>query len=583
MKRMVSVWLPAWSLERLQREHPQCVPRDMPFALVQSGQRGIRITAVNAKAAREGVRPGLSLADARASLPQLASRPAEPDKDDRALRALSQWCGRYGPARNTDASDGIWIDITGVAHLFSGEALLLADLCGRLQRFGITARAAAADTFGAAHALARFAPRASSHNTAHDIFIAPPGCVRRHLSRLPVGALRLNADDTITLRRLGLATIGQLYDLPRTSVERRFRARKAFAAVLERLDMALGAKPEPKRALREPPILHVQRSWPDPLISAETIEAETGRLAEDLAAALDAAGLGCSAARLSLYRADGTVSETMIATSQPTRNAAHLMRLFREKFGAIDAGFGIDIAAMEAVRASGIETSQGALTAADSTALTADPAHLVDRLTNRLGALSVRCLAPRETHIPERAQTLVPALSIRRDVHIASSDERAREPRLWPQPRHGLAPRPLMLLPRPERIDVMAEIPEGAPMHFKWRRLSHRVVRADGPERIAPEWWRTVAPQTLASRGPARENSSVENVTNGDDINMSVGDSLGTLLPRPKLPRTRDYYRLEVNAGGIYWVFRAGLYSREDDVEASCGAPPRWYVHGVFA
>ena len=174
MRRIVSVWLPLWPIERMRRARPAAVPHDAPLALVETGARGIRITAVNAHAAAEGVHAGQSLADARAGLPQLLSRPAEPRRDRVALLQLARWCGRYGPSRNADGADGIWIDTTGVAHLYGGEARLLDDLCSRLARFGLTARAGLADTLGAAHALARFgAPQAPAWSSL------PPARPRR--------------------------------------------------------------------------------------------------------------------------------------------------------------------------------------------------------------------------------------------------------------------------------------------------------------------------------------------------------------------------------------------------------------------
>ena len=112
----------------MARATPAAVPADLPLALIEPGSHGIRITALNVKAARDGVRVGQALTDARAALPALLSRPAEPRRDRAALQKLARWCGRYGPNRNIDGADGLWIDVTGVAHLHGGEARLLDDL-----------------------------------------------------------------------------------------------------------------------------------------------------------------------------------------------------------------------------------------------------------------------------------------------------------------------------------------------------------------------------------------------------------------------------------------------------------------------
>jgi protein ImuB len=515
MRRIVSVWFPLWQIERLRRAAPAAAPDDTALALVESGSHGIRITAVNAKAAADGVRVGQALADARAALPALASRPAEPHCDRAALLKLARWCGRYGPNRNVDGPDGIWIDITGVAHLYGGEERLLEDLSSRLSDFGLTARVGLSDTLGAAHALARFAvPPALALSGEAEARIAP----------LPVEALRLTPETASLLKRLGLRRIGQLYRLPRAALQRRFRSSAIAEAVLARLDQALGAKSEPCRPLTEPPALFVQRSWPDPLISAETLEAETAQLATELCAVLDARGLGARRICLSLYRADGTVADVSTGMSFPCREPEHLMALLKEKLGALDVGFGVDVLVLAAEHVERKDVHQTVLGHHLNGSVHADPALLVDRLTNRLGSARVSRLNARASHIPERAEVRTPALS-----------ECFRKKEATPSRRSG-PPRPPFLLTAPEPIRVIADIPEGPPARFTWRRVDHRVVRAQGPERLAPEWWREI---------------------------------------KTEKSRTRDYYRIEDEGGAGYWVFREGFYDRDE-------APPRWFVHGLF-
>jgi protein ImuB len=522
----------------MSRATPAAVPSDLPLALVEPGTHGIRITAVNAKAAAEGVRVGQALTDARAALPALLSRPAEPRRDRVALMKLARWCGRYGPARNVDGADGLWIDVTGVAHLHGGEERLLEDLLGKLSRFGLTAQAGLADTFGAAHALARFAPPrrvpSSEGETSwrYDFAstIAPAGATELRLGPLPVEALRFAPEAVLLLKRLGLRRIGQLYRLPRSAIERRFRSSEAAEAVLRRLDQALGVKSEPLPALIEPPALYVQRAFPDPLISSASLEAETERLAVELCASLEARGLGARRVHLSLYRADGTVGEARAGMSFPCRTPEHLLALLKEKLEALDAGFGVDILVLSAVQVERRDTPQAALGARLSGAARSDPALLVDRLANHLGAGRVSRLEPRASHIPERAEARMPAL---RD----SAPARGKGQPPWPiGPAAPAAPRPPLLLSAPEPIRVVAEVPEGPPARFTWRRVERRVVRFQGPQRIAPEWWREIGTKTS---------------------------------------RTRDYYRIEDEGGAGYWVYREGLYGRDEE-------PPTWFLHGLF-
>lgn len=520
------------------------MPLEQPFALVEKGPRGLAVTAVNACAHAAGVRPGQPLADVRAALPGLAVHPAATARDATALVGLARWLGRYGPGHNIDGADTAWVDITGAAHLFGGEAALLAGLVDRLARLGITARAGLADTHGAAHALARFRTSPSAPWT-----LAPAQDTTPALAPLPVAALRLDQETVRLLDRLGLKRIGSLYGLPRAALERRFRAppgpgggsrRTAAArglhsaeaaAVLMRLDQALGRLAEPRAGLAPPPDSLVRLAFAEPLISAAGIAAALAHLARDLATGLAAAGQGARAFRLALYRTDATVAQVAIATSVPCRDAGHICRLLAPRLDDLDAGLGIDLATLEADRLEPLAATQAGL--ADDTDTAARTDLLVDRLAGRLGAACVLRLAPGASHIPERSQTARPALAgVVPMLPAVSRSARAAV---------ASPPRPPLLLARPEPVDVVAEVPDGAPARLVWRRLARRIVRTEGPERIAPEWWRAPG------------------------------------LDPEELPGIRDYYRLEDTSGAGYWVFRDGLYA------ADAGPPPRWLLHGLWA
>jgi protein ImuB len=556
MKRFVSVWLPAWPIERFARTSPAAVSPSAPLALVEDQGQARVVTAVTGAALRQGVRPGMALSDARAILPGLLVRAADPLSDTKALRRLARWCSRYGPSCNIDpgmarmaGEHGAWIDVTNVAHLFGGERALLDDLARRLAQFGFSARLGLADTYGAAHALARHASVTPA--------IAPPGGTRAAIACLPAAGLRLTPDTLRLLNRLGLRRIGDLYDLPRPALERRFHeeagARRRCKAraeaphlagrVLARLDMALGIAAEPLRPLGPKPALAVRRSFPEPLISAAGIEAAAADAAAALCADLDAAGLGARRIRLSLYRCDGTLARIEVGMSAPCRSAPHMLRLVAERLAAIDAGFGIDLVVMEVLRAVSQPPAQGDMPATAAHGPGGDVAGLVDVLAGRLGEERVAALAPRASHIPERSQAR---------IAVDPAGLSASAVAAWPLPDAGCE-RPPLLLARPEPIAVMAEVPEGPPRQFTWRRLAHRVARAEGPERIAPEWWRHL-PAPVA--GDA-----------GDDAACPAS---------ARLPPTRDYYRVEVDGGGRYWIFRDGLYGDEGP------APPRWFLHGLY-
>ena len=442
-------------------------PPEVPFALVAAGEKGLTLTAVNDAATHEGLGAGLGLTDARARCPHLRSAEAEPGNDAHALLQLARWCIRYSPSLNRDGADSLWVDITGAAHLFGGEASLCADLEGRLARFGFTARLGLADTLGAAWALARFADQ-------RDSAIAPAGEMPPQLSRLPVEGLRLGADTLTLLKRLGLRRIGELRRLPRTSLQRRFASPDVAEAVLTRLDQAHGSQKEPRAPLIAPPRYLARAAFPEPLISSAGVETALDGLTRDLCESLARDLQGARTIVFTAYRVDGSFAEIRAGLSTPSRAAAHMVRLLDEKVRSVDAGFGIDCLTLAASATETLSPEQDVFAAQGTRAA---PGQLIDRLSNRLGAANVFSLEPQASHLPERAEQ-------RRPPRTRAAP---RESELAPKP-----PRPLFLFARPEPIAVVAEIPEGPPARFTWRRVMRRIVLANGPERIAPEWWRAI-------------------------------------------------------------------------------------------
>jgi len=516
MRRVVSVWLPRWPIDRLRRRHPGAVPDD-PFALVVSGEKGVRLAAVNGAASASGLRAGMALADARAVAPSLRTRTADAAADARDLRKLALWCTRYSPWTATDGADGLLLDVTGCAHLWGGEAGLLADLRRRLDALGLKSRLALAETAGAAWGLARY----GAFPRPEDAVVAAGG-LREALRPLPVEALRLAPEIVLLLQRLGLKTVGALYGLPRAALRRRFSSSELSAAVVLRLDQALGARDEPLSPLLPVPLYRSRAAFAEPVLDGAFIAAILDDLLADLCRVLARDLKGVRRLTLTAARVDGTTATLGIGASAPSRDARHLAYLFKEKLDALDPGFGIDALILSAESVDPLTEEQRALH--DREVDGARLAELVDRLANTLGAENVEEIHGRESHIPERAEALRPAGAARS---------------AWPDRLPAKPLRPFRLLARPEPIEVMAEVPEGPPLFFTWRRLARRVARAEGPERIAPEWWR--------------------NFQGADDP-------------------LRDYYRIEDVEGCRYWVFREGLYG-----EVSRDGRPRWYVHGLFA
>jgi protein ImuB len=516
MPRIVSVWLPRWPIRRFlaaQACSHEPVDPERPFVLVVDVAGGPRIAALNEAAEAEGLAPQDLLADARAKVGMLQVHRADPAADDAALKRLALWATRYTPTVSPwgedNGADGFFLDVTGAAHLFGGEERLLADLSDRLDRFGLPARLAIAETAGAAWALSRFHPTPA--------VILPSGQEAQALAPLPIAALRLAPDTRTALRRLGFKLVGAILDKPRAPFAARFTAE-----LLKRLDQALGRASEPLIPIVAPPVYHSLRYLLEPIVTQEAVVAVATRLMKDLVHVLDRDGAGARTLRLALYRVDGEVTTLEIGLTLPTRSTEHVARLIDLKLERIaetvEFGFGFETLGLAVTVAERMEPRQTETAAVADAASPERCATLIDNLRQRLGPRSVRQLKPVASHLPERAEAI-----------CAVVDE------AWSPPNEA-RPRPLLLLPQPELVaDVMAFVPDGPPQRFRWRGELHGVVQAQGPERIAGEWWRSRADQP-----------------------------------------TRDYYLVEDESGHRFWIYREGFYDRG-------GPSPRWFVHGLFA
>ncbi|MFO1014088.1 MAG: DNA polymerase Y family protein [Caulobacteraceae bacterium] len=507
MARILSVWSPNWPITCWRRRNPSASP-DEPFALVRL-ERGQRVLhGVNEAARGAGLYPGQKATDAAALAPELRLEDADEAAEATALTALVDWCVRYAPAVAADDPDGLFLDISGVAHLFGGEAALMADLTHRLARSGIPAAAAIADTPGAAWALARFGPPGS---------IAPPQSQGRILAALPVMALRLEPATQAQLMRLGLSTIAALGRLPRGQITRRFGPHTVL-----RLDQALGAVKEALTYRRPPNPWFTRLAFAEPVSAPEDLARISFDIAALMAARLEAEGQGARRFSLGFHRLDGRCERLTIGLSLPGRDPKAIARLFAPLLEKVDPGFGIEVATLTAERVLPMAERQARIDARSEIAPEDGVAPLVDRLVNRLGEGRVWRARPYPSHAPERAVVRTAPL------------EPAASALAWDPNR----PRPLRLFAHPEPIEAMAPVPDDPPVTFRWRGRTHRVRRAEGPERLAEEWWR---------------QRDFEDVSTG---------------------ALRDYYRVEDDTGARFWVFRSGLYDG--------GAAPKWWLHGLF-
>ena len=518
-RRILALTLPHLSTDRLARQrwgrewrrHGR--PEYPPVAITGRDGPAIRLVALDEAAERLGLKPGLGLAEARARHPDLETVEANAQADARFLDALADWCDRYTPLVALDGPDGLTLDITGCTHLFGGEKALLSDLLVRLFDQGLDTGAAIASTAGAARAMARYGSGT----------IVMAGGEAEVLRPLPLAALGLEGDVLAGLARVGLTHIGHILEAPRGPLARRFGA-----TLLRQLDRALGDEDEPLSPRLPLPMLTAERRLVEPIVFSEDVERLSEILAVSLKTGLEQRGMGARVLGLALFRVDGGVLRLDLKFARPTRAPNRLRALVRERLSALedsfDPGYGFEIVRLSVLDAAPLTDEQVSLhdEADDGEALAA----FTERVAARLGNDVIRVPLPLASHVPERAVGRVAAAEILSGLWV-------RHLQSTPLPPVA-AERPVRLFSRPEPVEAMAEVPDGPPQRFRWRRALHGVARAEGPERIGAEWW-----------------------TDGLDA------------------PPRDYYRVEDESGRRYWLYREGLYGG--------GAEPKWFLHGLFA
>ncbi len=492
-----------------------------PTVVVAKQNNALQIYALDDLAARSGLEIGLPLANARAICPELTVFDADPVADAKTLGDIADWCDRFTPLVALDAPHGLFLDITGCAHLFGGERALLQTLCGALTRRGFVVSAGIAGTSICARTMTRHASGKIIADGEEADAVGP----------LPISALGADAVITSGLRRAGLKTIGDVAARARHEITARFGA--GFTNLLEH---ALGQGDAPISPRKPLPDYIVEKRFAEPVATDTVIAINLSAIAKTLVTAMDRQAKGARRLEASFFRTDGAVRTIMVDTGRPVTRPAVIDRLFRERLDALndplDPGFGFDLIRLSASRTEIVVQQQRDLDATihDNDELAA----LIDRIAARIGGKRVVVHLPQNTHIPERA-----VLAVSAQHHLAAATQAAWPDRIATEPPL----RPLRLFEKPEPIKVpFASVPDGPPHQFTWRRVTHAVVRVEGPERIAMEWWKQ----------------------NGKAL-------------------TRDYFRIEDAEGLRFWVYRDGLYEGEVTDGEGEPVPPKWFVHGLFA
>ncbi len=412
-----------------------------------------------------GVKPGMSVGDARAALPPGTVRIAAhaTGRDAAALEALATWALRIAPVVSVDPPDGLLLDVRGCANVWQGEHRLLAAAVDGLGRLGINARAAIAPTFGCAWALARHGSNGS---------IISDGEQRKAIGPLPIDCLRLESSTVDELASLGVERVDQLLALPRRTLPARFGG-----TLLMHLDQALGDAIETIEPIRpiDPP--RVERLFEGPTGQWEAIEWTTRDLLTSLCASLHNREEGATRIEVTLTRSDLEPTVLSAVLSRPSRDIRHLWAIIRPKLESAHLGFGVEAVTLIATRTERLPHEQSQLLEKGGRISRHEEGRLIDTLVGRLGESRVLRPLTRDSHIPERA---VGVESIARRSLRAHKTTSTHEP---------IGDRPTALFDRPILAEAIALTPDGPVLHLRWGNEQIRIRCCIGPERIGPEWW----------------------------------------------------------------------------------------------
>jgi protein ImuB len=497
---------------------PGAEPASEPPPLVVAAKikNAMRITALDRKATGSNLSQGMALADARAMLPALKVVQYNAIGERELLNHIADWCDRYTPFVSLLTSRELLLDVTGTTHLFGGEQALLDKVRADIGRQGFVVRGALAGNTIAARALAHY----------RDGMVVPEREEAGALAPLPVDAMDFEPEVTHAFHRAGLKTIGQIYKRKRSELQSRFGA-----AVMGRIDQAHGAREKPITPRLAQPDYSAEQRFAEPIVTEDIILDTLRSLAESIGQVMAERDEGARRLEAVFFRADGKVERIVIDMGSPTRDAAIVVRLFREKLSAVadplDPGFGFDLIRLGATRAERAKPTAVDLDADEQAKK--EVRFLIDRLAARFGVQNIIAFQPNETNIPEAAWFALPA------QQIEKTDKK------WRRIRHNRESprRPLRIFERPEPITVLSDVKSGA-LRFNWRQTTHTVQKIEGPERIAMEWWKHQTYQP-----------------------------------------TRDYYRVEDTEGRRYAIYLEGINKR--DIGRVENLQPHWILQGMLA
>ncbi len=498
-KRYVSIWFRQLKTDWFIIRQPSLC--HLSFVLSEAVHGRMIITAASPAAQAEGINTGMLVADARAISPSLQVFDDIPDLPGKLLTRLAEWCIRFTPSVSIDLPDGLILDVSGCAHLWGGDSFYLDTITKRLQERGYHISAGMADTIGGSWAVARY---------SKESFIIEKNRQAEALLTLPVASLRIETAVIDRLNKLGLRLVGQIINMPQAVLKRRFGQ-----SLIQQLQQALGLEEEIIHPVQ--PVEPYQERLPclEPIVTRAGIEIALQKLIDSLCRRLQQEGKGLRLAKFKCYRVDGKMESIETGTNRATHHATHLFTLFEDKIAGIEPGLGIELFILDGLKTEAVISLQEKLWKLDSGLADIKLSELLDRIASKMGAGCIHRYLPDEHYWPERSYKLANSL-----------DEQSTTN--WKQNSR----RPLQLLAKPEPVEVTAPVPDYPPMLFRYKGILHKIIKANGPERIEQEWW------------------------------IQQGEH-------------RDYYCVEDENGYRYWLFRSGHYTPEKLYQ--------WFIHGFFS
>lgn len=497
-KRFLAIWFPYLITDWMIIRNPEL--KDIAFAVITQERNRQIIVHVSPLARQQGLHAGMLMADARIILPNLQTFKHNPQTQHKLLNELAQRCIKYSPQVSIDEAQGLFLNTFGCTHLWNDEKHYILDIVNHLKKLGYQAKVCIADTMATAWAVAHY---------GKDKIIAQNQQTQAILE-LPPKALRLNEVILQRLNKLGFETISSFINIEPSTLRRRFGDE-----IVKKLNQATGSQPESFITIDE--INPYQQRLPslEPINTNKGVEIAIENLLEHLCLRLKKEDLGIRSATLKCYRVDGKLQQISIGTNQATINIKHLFRLFELKINQIKPGLGIELFVLEADNVEELTQEQKTIWLEEGESSLSEINELLDFISIRAGKNAIRRYLPQQHHWPENS------IKATTDLNLIPENE-------WPVSK----PRPTVLLNQPEPITVTAPIPDYPPMNFIYKGESHRIAKADGPERIEREWW------------------------------LESGEH-------------RDYYYVEDENGKRYWLFRLGHYSEKSST--------KWFIHGFFA